>query len=205
MEPSKVVWRCLLSGCKTHKDLVLGRLAAVKILSVDPEDTSAHIMLSNIYAEAKMWDETAQLRKIMKVKAMKKDTGCSWSELKNKDIFLMPCSVFTVRSESKVHSILGLILSSILKIVGGLIVGIEADDEKIKLLLSQVKGKDLTELIAAGRQKLAAMPSGGPAVAGTAAAVGGPAASPYAAAAKDKEEETIEEPSDDDLGFSLFD
>ena len=84
MEPSKVVWRCLLSGCKTHKDLILGRLAAEKILSIDPGDTSAHIMLSNIYAEAKMWDETAQLRKIMKEKAMKKDTGCSWSELKNK-------------------------------------------------------------------------------------------------------------------------
>ncbi|XVF75712.1 hypothetical protein PTKIN_Ptkin13bG0208700 [Pterospermum kingtungense] len=84
MESSKVVWRCLLSGCKTHRDLVLGRLAADKILSIDPDDTSAHIMLSNIYAEAKMWDETAQLRKIMKEKAMKKDTGCSWTELKNK-------------------------------------------------------------------------------------------------------------------------
>ncbi|GMI83328.1 hypothetical protein like AT2G27610 [Hibiscus trionum] len=84
MEPGKVVWRCLLSGCKIHKDLVLGRLAAEKILSIDPEDTSAHIMLSNIYAEAKMWDKIAQLRKIMKEKAMKKDTGCSWAELKNK-------------------------------------------------------------------------------------------------------------------------
>ncbi|KAE8709753.1 hypothetical protein F3Y22_tig00110328pilonHSYRG00333 [Hibiscus syriacus] len=84
MEPSKVVWRCLLSGCKIHKDLVLGRLAAEKILSIDPEDTSAHIMLSNIYAEAKMWDKIAQLRKIMKEKAMKKDTGCSWTESKNK-------------------------------------------------------------------------------------------------------------------------
>ncbi|KAK8691763.1 hypothetical protein V6N13_075261 [Hibiscus sabdariffa] len=84
MEPGKVVWRCLLSGCKIHKDLVLGRLAAEKILSIDPEDTSAHIMLSNIYAEAKMWDKIAQLRKIMKEKAMKKDTGCSWTELKNK-------------------------------------------------------------------------------------------------------------------------
>ena len=84
-------------------------------------------------------------------------------------------------------------------------VGAEVDDEKIELLLSQVKGKDLTELIAAGRQKLAAMPSGGPAVTDTAAAVGGPAAVAPAAAAKDKEEEKIEEPSDDDLGFSLFD
>lgn len=84
LEPDKVVWRCLLSGCKIHKDVELGRLAAEKILSLDPDDTSAHIMLSNIYAEAKMWDETAQIRKIMKEKALKKDTGYSWAELKHK-------------------------------------------------------------------------------------------------------------------------
>ncbi|TXG49347.1 hypothetical protein EZV62_025222 [Acer yangbiense] len=84
IESDKVVWRCLLSGCKIHKDLELGRIAAEKILSIDPEDTSAHIMLSNIYAEANMWDETAQVRKIMKEKALKKDPGYSWTELKNK-------------------------------------------------------------------------------------------------------------------------
>ncbi|KAK9283705.1 hypothetical protein L1049_011955 [Liquidambar formosana] len=84
MELDKVVWRCLLSGCKTHKDLALGRYAAEQILIIDPEDTSAHIMLSNIYAEAKMWDGLAQLRRAMKEKALKKDTGYSWTELKNK-------------------------------------------------------------------------------------------------------------------------
>ena len=84
IEPNKVVWRCLLSGCRTHKDLVLGRYAAEKILNTDPEDTSAHIMLSNVYAEANMWDETAKVRKIMKEKSLKKDTGWSWTELQNK-------------------------------------------------------------------------------------------------------------------------
>ncbi|XP_057981549.1 pentatricopeptide repeat-containing protein At2g27610-like isoform X2 [Malania oleifera] len=84
VESDKVVWRCLLSACKTHKDLVLGRYAAEKILSIDPEDTSAHIALSNIYAESKMWDETAQIRKVMKEKELKKDTGYSWTELKSK-------------------------------------------------------------------------------------------------------------------------
>ncbi|XVE75529.1 hypothetical protein DITRI_Ditri12bG0100900 [Diplodiscus trichospermus] len=144
MEPSKVVWRCLLSGCKTHKDIVLGRLATEKILSIDAEDTSAHIMLSNIYSEAKMWHETAQLRKVIKEKAMKKETGCSWIELKNKGIFPIPCSVFTARSElrmcngkkftvtafhsasfmlfmSEAHRTLGRIQLTILKIVGRLI------------------------------------------------------------------------------------
>ncbi|KAL5721406.1 hypothetical protein ACHQM5_005058 [Ranunculus cassubicifolius] len=40
-------------------------------------------------------------------------------------------------------------------------VGIEAEDDRLELLLSQVKGKDITELIASGREKLASVPSGG--------------------------------------------
>ncbi|NP_001275119.1 uncharacterized protein LOC102577788 [Solanum tuberosum] len=40
-------------------------------------------------------------------------------------------------------------------------VGAEADDDRIQLLLSQVDGKDITELIAAGREKLASVPAGG--------------------------------------------
>ncbi|PPR80399.1 hypothetical protein GOBAR_AA40312 [Gossypium barbadense] len=39
-------------------------------------------------------------------------------------------------------------------------VGAEADDDRIELLLSEVKGKDITELIASGREKLASVPSG---------------------------------------------
>ncbi|XP_062120231.1 large ribosomal subunit protein P2B-like [Humulus lupulus] len=85
-------------------------------------------------------------------------------------------------------------------------VGIEAEDEKVNFLLTEVKGKDLTELIASGREKLASVPSGGGAIA-YAAPAGGAAAAPAAAAAESKKEEKVEEKeeSDDDMGFSLFD
>ncbi|KAI9122077.1 hypothetical protein K1719_006766 [Acacia pycnantha] len=83
-------------------------------------------------------------------------------------------------------------------------VGAEVGDERIELLLSEVKGKDLTELIASGREKLASVPSGGGAAVAMAAAPGGAAAP---AAAEPKKEERVEEKeeSDDDMGFSLFD
>ncbi|MFS8017556.1 putative ribosomal protein L12 family [Helianthus anomalus] len=87
-------------------------------------------------------------------------------------------------------------------------VGADANDDKIELLLSEVKGKDITKLIAFGRGKLASVPSrgggGGVAVAVTA---GGGSAAPAAAAAESKKEEKVEEKeeSDDDMGFSLFD
>ncbi|KAL2506996.1 60S acidic ribosomal protein P2-4 [Forsythia ovata] len=85
-------------------------------------------------------------------------------------------------------------------------VGVEADDDRIELLLSQLKDKDITEVIAAGREKLASVPAGGGAVAvaGPASAVSGGAAP---AAAETKKEEKVEEKeeSDEDMGFSLFD
>ncbi|KAD4384296.1 hypothetical protein E3N88_24464 [Mikania micrantha] len=76
-------------------------------------------------------------------------------------------------------------------------VGADADDDKIELLLSQVKGKDITELIASGREKLASVPSGGGGVAVAAAAGGGGAAAP-AAAAESKKEEKVEEKEESD-------
>ena len=85
-------------------------------------------------------------------------------------------------------------------------VGAEAEDERIELLLSQVHGKDIVELIAAGREKLASVPCGGGGGAAVAAApsVGGAAAAPGAEEKKEEKKEEKEE-SDDDMGFSLFD
>ncbi|CAI0544241.1 unnamed protein product, partial [Linum tenue] len=87
-------------------------------------------------------------------------------------------------------------------------VGADADEDRIELLLSQVKGKDTTELIAAGMEKLASVPSGGGGGGIAVSASAGPAASGGAApAAESKKEEKVEEKeeSDDDMGFSLFD
>ncbi|KAB5541672.1 hypothetical protein DKX38_014670 [Salix brachista] len=84
-------------------------------------------------------------------------------------------------------------------------VGADADDDRIELLLSNVKGKDITELIASGREKLASVPSGGGvAVSSGAAPAAGGGAAPAAEAKKEEKVEEKEE-SDDDMGFSLFD
>ncbi|KAK1383063.1 60S acidic ribosomal protein P2-1 [Heracleum sosnowskyi] len=85
-------------------------------------------------------------------------------------------------------------------------VGADGDDDKIELLLSEVKGKDITELIASGREKLASVPSGGGGGAAVAAAAPGTGgASAPAAEAKKEEKVEEKEESDDDMGFSLFD
>ncbi|GAA6023139.1 hypothetical protein JCM10207_005738 [Rhodosporidiobolus poonsookiae] len=80
-------------------------------------------------------------------------------------------------------------------------VDIEADSAAVEKLVSELSGKDLAEVIAAGSAKLASVPSGGAAPAAAAGAAAGGAAE--AAPEKAKEEE--KEESDDDMGFGLFD
>nr|XP_057933041.1 ribosomal protein, large P2, like [Doryrhamphus excisus] len=87
-------------------------------------------------------------------------------------------------------------------------VGIESDDTRLEKVLSELKGKKVNDVIAAGFSKLASMPAGGAvAVASSAGASSGGAAAPAAAAAEVKKEEKKEESeeSDDDMGFGLFD
>ncbi|XP_010514785.1 PREDICTED: 60S acidic ribosomal protein P2-4-like [Camelina sativa] len=83
-------------------------------------------------------------------------------------------------------------------------VGADVDGESIELLLKEMSGKDIAELIASGREKLASVPSGGGCGAVAAApSSGGAAAAPAAAEKKEAKKEEKEE-SDDDMGFSLF-
>ncbi|KAJ4314736.1 60S acidic ribosomal protein P2 [Fusarium piperis] len=81
-------------------------------------------------------------------------------------------------------------------------VGIEADDSRLETLLSELKGKDIQELIAEGSEKLASVPSGGAGGAGAGGAAAGGAA---AEEAKEEEKEEEAEESDEDMGFGLFD
>ncbi|KAM0515847.1 hypothetical protein ACHAPE_005926 [Trichoderma viride] len=81
-------------------------------------------------------------------------------------------------------------------------VGIEAEDERLEKLISELSGKDVNELIAAGSEKLASVSSGG---GGGAAPAGGAAAGGAAAAEAVEEKEEEKEESDEDMGFGLFD
>ena len=74
------------------------------------------------------------------------------------------------------------------------VVGIECDSEKVGIVVKELAGKNIEELIAEGNSKLASVPSGG---------AGG--AAPAAEEAKEEKKEEPEEESDDDMGFGLFD
>ena len=77
------------------------------------------------------------------------------------------------------------------KVLGA--VGIDADDDRLETLLSELSGKDVNELIAEGSSKLASVPSGGGGGGGGAVAVSGGGGGAAAAAAEEKKEEKEEE------------
>ncbi|XP_071705018.1 putative pentatricopeptide repeat-containing protein At5g13230, mitochondrial [Rutidosis leptorrhynchoides] len=79
-EPSVMVWRALLGACVIHKNVELGELCAKRVLELEPYDESTYVLLSNMYASAKRWDNVALVRKNMKKKKVKKEPGFSWIE-----------------------------------------------------------------------------------------------------------------------------
>uniref|UniRef100_G3PS60 Large ribosomal subunit protein P2 n=1 Tax=Gasterosteus aculeatus TaxID=69293 RepID=G3PS60_GASAC len=76
-------------------------------------------------------------------------------------------------------------------------VGIEADDTRLDKVISELKGKNVEEVITTGYGKLASVPAGGAVAVATSAAPGSGGA---AAPAGEHSEE-----SEDDMGFGLFD
>ncbi|KAG6640533.1 hypothetical protein CIPAW_09G010500 [Carya illinoinensis] len=78
--------------------------------------------------------------------------------------------------------------------------------EDIKNILGSVKGKDITKLIATGREKLAFMSSAHGFVVATTATNGGAVAAAAAEPKQDQLEKVEEkEESDEDMCFSIFD
>lgn len=91
------------------------------------------------------------------------------------------------------------------KILGS--VGIDVDQERLGKVISELKGKNINDVIAEGQAKLASVPSGGAVVASAGASGGGGGGDTKEEAKEEKEEkkEESEEESDDDMGFGLFD
>uniref|UniRef100_A0A146M636 Large ribosomal subunit protein P2 n=1 Tax=Lygus hesperus TaxID=30085 RepID=A0A146M636_LYGHE len=85
-------------------------------------------------------------------------------------------------------------------------VGIEADAEKVKKVISELNGKSIDQVMADGREKLSSMPSAGAAPAAAASGAAPAAAAEEKKEAKKEEKKKEEsESEDEDMGFGLFD
>ncbi|KAI5353649.1 hypothetical protein L3X38_006543 [Prunus dulcis] len=83
-EPDACVWGALLSSCRVHSNVTLGKYVAKKLFNLEPKNPGNYILLSNIYASKGMWSEVDKVRDKMKSLGLRKNPGCSWIEVKNK-------------------------------------------------------------------------------------------------------------------------
>ncbi|CAN6443741.1 unnamed protein product [Victoria cruziana] len=83
-EGSASMYRSLLAACRIHGAAEAGKRVAARLVQMEPNDSAAYILLSNIYASANLWHEVFNARKMMKQKGVKKDPGYSWIDVKGK-------------------------------------------------------------------------------------------------------------------------
>lgn len=79
--PNSVIWGSLLSACRVHHNIELGEIVTQQIIKFAPSDEGAHILISNLYAEAGRWDDVKRVRALMGSKGIGKSPGCSSIEL----------------------------------------------------------------------------------------------------------------------------
>ncbi|KAJ4968485.1 hypothetical protein NE237_015186 [Protea cynaroides] len=77
------VWSSFLGACRIHQNVKLGEIAAQNLLRLEPNVASHHVLLSNIYSSAGLWDKAMSVRKNMKEMGVRKEPGCSWIEFGN--------------------------------------------------------------------------------------------------------------------------
>jgi pentatricopeptide repeat protein len=81
MEADAVVWGALFFACRTHGNVMMGEMAALKLLELDPNDSGIYVLLANMYGEANMWEEARNVRKMMMERGVEKTPGCSSIEV----------------------------------------------------------------------------------------------------------------------------
>ncbi|CAN0907040.1 Putative pentatricopeptide repeat-containing protein At3g15130 [Linum grandiflorum] len=87
VEPNAGIWQTLLSACRVHGDIEMGREVGNIILRMDGNNPVNYVMLSNMYANAGYWEESQTLREMVTSKKLKKEAGRSWVEI-DKEIHL---------------------------------------------------------------------------------------------------------------------
>ncbi|KAK7390838.1 hypothetical protein VNO78_18962 [Psophocarpus tetragonolobus] len=78
------MWGSLLASCRIYGNIEFAEIAAKYLFEMEPYNAGNHILLANIYAANKKWDEVAKARKLLRECDLRKERGTSWIEVKNK-------------------------------------------------------------------------------------------------------------------------
>ncbi|KAI3502060.1 hypothetical protein L1887_30091 [Cichorium endivia] len=82
MEPNAYSWGALIGGCKIHGNSKVANEVGKCLLDLEPQHGGRYVVLSNIYAGAKNWDDARMMRNLMEANGVDKVVGLSVIESK---------------------------------------------------------------------------------------------------------------------------
>ncbi|XP_077216268.1 putative pentatricopeptide repeat-containing protein At3g23330 [Tasmannia lanceolata] len=77
VEPSAPVLGALLASCGLHQEMNLGNEVGKLVMSMEPENASNYVFLSNMLAQCGRWDDVREVREAMRSKGLHKTPGSS--------------------------------------------------------------------------------------------------------------------------------
>ncbi|XP_020230115.1 pentatricopeptide repeat-containing protein At4g14820 [Cajanus cajan] len=132
--PNVIIWGSLMSACQNHGEVELGEFAAKQLLELEPDHDGALVVLSNIYAKERRWDEVGLVRKLMRHKGISKEKAFSRIEMNNEVHVFMMADRYHKQSD-EIYKKLDVVVSQ-LKLVGytpstsGILVDLEEEEKK---------------------------------------------------------------------------
>ncbi|KAK4268687.1 hypothetical protein QN277_025303 [Acacia crassicarpa] len=81
IEANPIGWRALLAACHLHKNTDLAKIAAMKVIEIDPGHSGNYVLMSNVYGVAGRYEQVSEVRHSMRQENVKKTPGYSWIEL----------------------------------------------------------------------------------------------------------------------------
>ncbi|XP_023526446.1 pentatricopeptide repeat-containing protein At1g34160 isoform X1 [Cucurbita pepo subsp. pepo] len=80
--PNMVLWQTLLGACRTYGDVKMAEMASRKLVEMGFISCGDFVLLSNVYAARRRWDDVGRVRDAMRRRDVKKTPGFSYIEVK---------------------------------------------------------------------------------------------------------------------------
>ncbi|XP_059631486.1 pentatricopeptide repeat-containing protein At1g34160 [Cornus florida] len=81
MVPDVVLWQTLLGACKTYGNVEMAEQASRRLVEMGSSSCGDFVLLSNVYAAHKRWDDVGRVREAMKNRDVRKVPGFSYIEV----------------------------------------------------------------------------------------------------------------------------
>ncbi|XVE89365.1 hypothetical protein DITRI_Ditri19aG0196000 [Diplodiscus trichospermus] len=100
IKPDAGMWSALLSACKVHHNVEIGKYVANRLFEMEPQVAAPYVEMANIYAATGKWEGVATVRLLMKRNNVSKSPGQSLVHVNGK------LHRFTVEDRSHPESVL---------------------------------------------------------------------------------------------------